>query len=76
MIIEKGKRIAAETLEASEADIRFEDGRFIVAGTDRAIDLLRVGDCPRGRRSARHLLCLDPGMDDLPEWRSCRRGRD
>ena len=42
IIIEKGKRIAAETLEASEADIRFEDGRFIVAGTDRAIDLLRV----------------------------------
>jgi hypothetical protein len=38
----KGKRVAAEALEAAEADIRFEDGRFIVAGTDRAIDLLRV----------------------------------
>ena len=42
MIIEKGRRVAAEALEAAEADIRFEDGRFIVAGTDRAIDLLRV----------------------------------
>src|SRR5204863_2257312 len=36
-IIEKGRRIAAETLEAAEDDIRFEDGRFVVAGTDRAV---------------------------------------
>jgi carbon-monoxide dehydrogenase large subunit len=42
IIIEKGRRIAAEALEAAEADIRFEDGQFVVAGTDRAIDLLRV----------------------------------
>jgi carbon-monoxide dehydrogenase large subunit len=42
MIIDKGRRIAAEALEAAEADIRFEDGRFVVAGTDRAMDLLRV----------------------------------
>src|ERR1051325_2693913 len=42
IIIEKGRHIAAEALEAAEADIRFEDGQFVVAGTDRAIDLLRV----------------------------------
>src|SRR5258707_3948097 len=42
IIIEKGRRIAAEALEAAEADIRFADGNFVVAGTDRAIDLLRV----------------------------------
>ena len=42
IIIEKGRRIAAEALEAAEADIRFGDGQFVVAGTDRAIDLLRV----------------------------------
>src|ERR1700716_1086357 len=42
IILEKGRRVAAEALEAAGADIRFEDGRFIVAGTDRAIDLLRV----------------------------------
>jgi carbon-monoxide dehydrogenase large subunit len=47
IIIEKGKRIAAEALEAAEADIRFEEGRFIVAGTDRAIDLLRVAAIAR-----------------------------
>jgi carbon-monoxide dehydrogenase large subunit len=47
MIIEKGRRIAAEALEAAEADIRFEEGRFVVAGTDRAIDLLRVATAAR-----------------------------
>ena len=47
MIIEKGRRIAAEALEAAEADINFEDGRFVVAGTDRAIDLLRVATIAR-----------------------------
>jgi carbon-monoxide dehydrogenase large subunit len=42
MIIEKGARIAAEALEAAEADIRFSDGDFVVAGTDRRITLLEV----------------------------------
>jgi len=41
-IIRKGLAIAADALEASEADIRFEDGRYLVAGTDRAIWLLDV----------------------------------
>jgi carbon-monoxide dehydrogenase large subunit len=47
IIIEKGRRIAAETLEAAEADLRFEDGQFVVAGTDRAIDLLRIAKIAR-----------------------------
>src|SRR5262249_34104121 len=33
MIIEKGRRIAAEALEAAEADTGFENGQFVVAGT-------------------------------------------
>jgi carbon-monoxide dehydrogenase large subunit len=41
-IIEKGIRVAAEMLEAAEADIRFEEGRFVVAGTDRSVALLDV----------------------------------
>lgn len=41
-IIAKGIALAADMLEASEADIRFEDGRFVVSGTDRAVDLLAV----------------------------------
>jgi len=35
-IIDKGKKIAAHMLEASEGDITFEDGSFSVAGTDKA----------------------------------------
>jgi carbon-monoxide dehydrogenase large subunit len=42
IIIEKGTRIAAEALEAAEADIRFADGEFVVAGTDRRIGLIEV----------------------------------
>jgi aerobic carbon-monoxide dehydrogenase large subunit len=41
-IIAKGKRIAAEALEAAEADIVFEGGRFAVAGTNMSIALLTV----------------------------------
>jgi carbon-monoxide dehydrogenase large subunit len=41
-IIRKGLALAADALEASEHDIKFEDGRFVVSGTDRAIGLLDV----------------------------------
>jgi carbon-monoxide dehydrogenase large subunit len=35
-VIAKGKKIAAHLLEASEGDIEFKEGKFTVAGTDRA----------------------------------------
>jgi len=35
-IVEKGKKIAAHLLEASEGDIEFKDGKFTVTGTDKA----------------------------------------
>ena len=35
-IIAKGKKIAAHMLEAAESDIEFADGKFGVAGTDKA----------------------------------------
>ena len=41
-IIDKGRVIAAHALEAAEADIEFVGGRFAVAGTDRALDILEV----------------------------------
>jgi carbon-monoxide dehydrogenase large subunit len=46
-IIAKGMRIASEALETAQDDIRFEDGRFTVAGTDRSIGLLDVADRAR-----------------------------
>jgi carbon-monoxide dehydrogenase large subunit len=41
-IAEKGKKIAANLLETSEADIEFTDGQYIVAGTDKMISLKDV----------------------------------
>jgi carbon-monoxide dehydrogenase large subunit len=41
-VIAKGRRIAAHLLEASESDLEFAAGRFVVAGTDRAVSLKEV----------------------------------
>jgi len=41
-IVAKGRRIAAHLMETGEHDIVFERGRFVVAGTDKAIDLVQV----------------------------------
>jgi aerobic carbon-monoxide dehydrogenase large subunit len=48
-IIAKGIRIAAEALEAAEADIRFADGSFVVTGTDRGLPLLDVAAIGRDK---------------------------
>ena len=42
IIIDKGRPIAAEMLEAADADIVFADGHFAVTGTNRAVALLDV----------------------------------
>jgi len=47
IIIEKGTKVAAEALEAAEADIRFSDGDFVVTGTDRRIALIDVARIAR-----------------------------
>ena len=41
-IIAKGKKLAAHVLEAAEHDIVFEDGKFVVAGTDKSIGLTEI----------------------------------
>ena len=43
----KGRRIAAQMLEAAEADIVFEDGAFCIAGTDRKAGLMHVAAAAR-----------------------------
>jgi carbon-monoxide dehydrogenase large subunit len=42
IIIERGKQIASHVLEASVNDIEFENGRFVIAGTDRSIGLIEL----------------------------------
>jgi carbon-monoxide dehydrogenase large subunit len=56
-VIEKCKRITAHIFEAAEADIEFVDGRFSVAGTDRAMTLKEVA------RAAFQPARLPPGME-------------
>jgi aerobic carbon-monoxide dehydrogenase large subunit len=41
-IVAKGSKIAAHLLETGEHDIVFEAGRFVVAGTDKALDLAEI----------------------------------
>tara|TARA_B100000676_G_scaffold313246_1_gene392674 strand:+ start:4230 stop:6593 length:2364 start_codon:yes stop_codon:yes gene_type:complete len=61
-VIEKGRKIAAHTLEASEDDIEFSDGNFMVAGTDKSMNIAEVAfsayvphNYPEG---------LEPGLDE------------
>jgi carbon-monoxide dehydrogenase large subunit len=48
-IVAKGTRIAADALEAAEADILFAEGRFVVSGTDRSVALLDVAAVGRDK---------------------------
>jgi carbon-monoxide dehydrogenase large subunit len=41
-VVDKGKEIAAHVLEASPGDIEFKAGRFVIAGTDRAIGIMEL----------------------------------
>jgi carbon-monoxide dehydrogenase large subunit len=41
-VILSGRKIAAHLLEAAEADVRFESGRYTIAGTDRSVGMSEV----------------------------------
>ncbi len=41
-LIEHGKRFAAHFMEANAADVTFAEGKFVIAGTDKAMPLLQV----------------------------------
>nr|GAJ34448.1 carbon monoxide dehydrogenase large chain [Bradyrhizobium sp. DOA9] len=62
-VIVKGKKIAAHLLEASEADIQFEAGKFSVAGTDRIKTFEEIA----GAAYVPHnypLEVLEPGLEE------------
>jgi len=61
-IIEKGKQLAAHLLETSAADIRFEDGTFTVAGTDRSMDIMALAVAARD--TANLPDGMEPGLDE------------
>jgi carbon-monoxide dehydrogenase large subunit len=43
-VVEQGKVIASHVLEASVSDIEFANGRFVIAGTDRAIGIMELAE--------------------------------
>ncbi len=57
-VIEKGRAIAAHALEAAAADIELVNGRFVIAGTDRSIDIIELA------RQVRTGLALPPELPD------------
>ena len=54
-IIEAGKPVAADLLEAAAADIGFADGFYRVRGTDRAVSLFAVAAAAEAQGAALHI---------------------
>jgi carbon-monoxide dehydrogenase large subunit len=48
-VVEQGKRVACQLLEAAVQDIEFAKGRFIIAGTDRSIGVMELAQQLRGK---------------------------
>jgi carbon-monoxide dehydrogenase large subunit len=64
LVREKGRRIAADVLEAAEADIEFEivrgGGQFRIAGTDRCIGLMELAARGKETLSVSHVSQSPP----------------
>ena len=54
-IIERGRKIAGQLLEAAESDIQFKQGRFTVAGTDRSVSLFDTARAATGGKVSAEL---------------------
>jgi carbon-monoxide dehydrogenase large subunit len=62
-VIAKATKIAAHILEASEADIEFKDGKFMVKGTDREMAFGAVALAAYVPHNFPHET-LEPGLDE------------
>jgi carbon-monoxide dehydrogenase large subunit len=60
VVIDKGKELAAESLEAAAADLEFSDGKYVVAGTDRAIDIMELARKYPGKLDVKHVTEVIP----------------
>jgi len=54
-VVAAGRQIAAVALEAAEADIEFAQGRFVIAGTDRAIGIMDLAARFPGALDVQHV---------------------
>jgi carbon-monoxide dehydrogenase large subunit len=59
-VVEKGRRLAADRLEASEADMDFAEGTYRVKGTDSTVSLLELVELHQGETP--HPLDVRTGM--------------
>jgi carbon-monoxide dehydrogenase large subunit len=63
-VIVEGKALAAEALEAAQADLEYRDGRFRIAGTDRAITLGELA----GRQARKVFRVSATETPSTPSW--------
>ena len=56
LVVEKGRVLAADALEAAEADIEFSTGRFAVVGTDRGIGIMDLASRFPGALDVAHVF--------------------
>ncbi|MFX4223114.1 MAG: xanthine dehydrogenase family protein molybdopterin-binding subunit [Thalassobaculum sp.] len=64
-IVEKGKKIAANAMEAAAADIEFSDGTFTVAGTDKSMTIMEVAKAAKDPANLED--GMTPGLDEKHE---------
>jgi len=62
--VEKGRELAADSLEAAASDIAYQDGRFTVAGTDLSIDLFELA----GKQPEKRIAIKTTQKVDGPSW--------
>jgi len=63
-VIVKCKQLAADALEAAPADIEFRDGRFAIAGTDRAVGFAELAS----RQPSRVIRVSATQTPSTPSW--------
>jgi hypothetical protein len=67
-VIEKRRELAAHALEAATADIELVNGRFVIAGTDRSIDLIELARLIRTELTLRDAAAAAPSPDSMRQF--------
>jgi carbon-monoxide dehydrogenase large subunit len=60
LVIDKGRELAAEALEAAATDLEFAGGKFSVAGTDRTIAITELAKRYPGKLDTTHVTEVIP----------------
>jgi carbon-monoxide dehydrogenase large subunit len=60
-VIEKGKALAGEVLEAAASDIVFANGSFTITGTDRAVDIITLATQKPGLLDTAEIAKIEAG---------------